>query len=227
MGACKPLVGNQSAVVVLLDYSKTFAPYDDADVAALKQVSGAVAQSLRVGSLKQPTKILWAAFGDDGRSPIRPCGPPVVFRQSLTKRKDAASDDTEYTKITDLTAWMDACFASIKATSHWAQQFTDVTGALAFAGDAVKDAAGTKLVIVYSDLLEDLHKDRKSGEFRIDGAKLALIWRPGRDDKRQPSEVEGRVAEWRQKLRQAGAGKVCSSQVQSITAGDLLTCLFN
>src|SRR3977135_521638 len=83
--ACiQPLVGNASAVTILLDYSRSFAPYSRADIAALNETAKAVTGMVRGGSLQQPLKLLWVAFGDNGLQPLEPCGPARIFQQRLT-----------------------------------------------------------------------------------------------------------------------------------------------
>src|SRR5947208_17145649 len=78
-GCIGPVVVNESAVAVMLDFSQTFAPYDAEDEHAIREIGKAIIEGVQNGWLQQPVKVQWAAFGDQGLLPISPCGPPVVF----------------------------------------------------------------------------------------------------------------------------------------------------
>src|SRR5690606_26854208 len=94
--------GNASAAVVLLDLSQTFAPYREGDRIALEEIGALLAQAIQTGSLKQPAKVLWAGFGDDGLSPMRPCGPPLVFAQKLRLTEPASPEQKAAGRFDDL-----------------------------------------------------------------------------------------------------------------------------
>ena len=230
--ACpKPVVGNSSAVVVLLDYSRSFAPYSASDVAALNEAYRSILQMVKVGSLPQPVKILWAAFGDDGLRPLEPCGPPLVFSQSLTGRTSSqipsrAPVPKRLTRIEDLESWLSECVIVVRATSQSAQRFTDISGALTFAADAVEDITDERVVILCTDLLEDLPPDRRPPTFRLSRAKVLLIWRPGLDDQEDPAAAPRRVDGWRKKLEAAGASRVCAKAAEGLTEGEIASCLW-
>lgn len=219
------VLGNQGAVVVLLDYSKTFAPYDQIDRSAIDQIAELIGQSIRVGRVKQPTKVLWAAFGDDGLTPERPCGPAVVFAQKLTTARNSSPDLLVQSKMPDFDNWLRSCPAAVQALSNKASQFTDVSGALAFADDAVEDATQDRLVVIYSDMREDLPEGRKLSKFDLHNSRVAIVWRPGKDDREQPADVRSRIDDWSKTLRAHGASTVCNAQARSVTPNDLLSCL--
>lgn len=228
--ACvQPLVGNAGAVTILLDYSRSFAPYSRADIAALNETAKAVVGMVRGGSLQQPLKLLWVAFGDNGMQPLEPCGPARVFQQRLTgdagttvKSPDAAE---RLTSVAKLEAWFSDCGEAIQATSQSTQQFTDISGAMAFAADTVQDVRGDRVIVVFSDLLEDLPPRRKLPAFRLDDVKVLLIWRPGLDDRKQPVATPERVDQWRTRIEQAGASRVCAKAAQGLTEGEISSCL--
>jgi hypothetical protein len=228
--ACiQPLIGNASAVIILLDYSRSFAPYSPADAAALNKATRAVVQMVRTGSLQQPLKLLWAAFGDNGLQPLEPCGSARVFQQRLTgdPGTKAPGPDAEerLSSVARLEAWFSDCGDAVQVTSRSAQQFTDISGAMAFAADAVEDVSGDRVVIVFSDLLEDLPPNRKLPAFRLDDVKVLLIWRPGLDDRKQPIATPERVEHWRTRMEEAGASRVCAKAAQGLTEGEISSCL--
>jgi hypothetical protein len=228
----KPLVGNGSAVVVLLDYSKSFAPYTASDTAALTEVSRAIVQMTRSAALAQPVKVLWTAFGDNGLRPLEPCGPPRIFSQRLTGSPSPARDGDPLapgepiTRIDGLESWLAVCVSAIRATSQSTQRFTDISGALMFGAEAVEDIREARLIVLFTDLLEDQPPNRKPPTVRLDGSRVLLVWRPGLDDERQPTDVTRRVDEWRTKLTAAGASRVCTKAAQGLTEGEVSTCLW-
>jgi hypothetical protein len=228
-GCAKPLIGNSSAVIVLLDYSKSFAPFDNSDIAALGEINKSIVQMVRVGSLAQPVKILWAGFGDNGLKPLEPCGPARVFGQTLTGHandQNSAKVGERLTNIADLQTWLSVCLSAVRATSQSTQQFTDISGALMFASDAAEDIREDHVIIVFTDLLEDLPPNRQIPPLKLNKAKVLLVWRPGLDDQQQPAAVSKRVEDWRKKLESAGASRTCTKASQGISEGEISSCLW-
>jgi hypothetical protein len=221
--SCGLLGGHASGVVVLLDYSATFAPYGAADEALLSQIQKAIGTMVSDRSLNQPVKIVWAAFGNVGLSPQQPCGPPRIFRQRLTgagtNNKDEISD------IKQLDAWFAACTTAIVTTSRQTQPFTDVSGALSFAASAVEDVRETKLIVLFSDLREDLPEGRSAPELKLRGSRVLLAWRPGLDDAKDPNLVARRAQEWSERLQKAGAGPICARPAAALTGADIEQCV--
>jgi hypothetical protein len=209
----------------MLDFSKTFAPYDAQDEAAISEVGKAIVAGVRSGWLVPPVKLEWAAFGDQGLSPSAPCGPPLVFTPRLTAPQVDSPEAKVSRDIDQFGTSIGECAKAVVALSHSAQTYTDVSGAIAFAGKAVADARTKRLVVIYSDLLEDLPQNRQRSTYDLRGDFVLVIWRPGLDDRKQPAEVQKRVAAALQHYRQLGAVRVCDSPVQSITAGDVMGCL--
>jgi hypothetical protein len=231
-GCAKPLIGNSSAVIILLDYSKSFAPYANGDMAALNEVKKSITQAVRDEQLSQPVKILWAAFGDDGLQPLEPCGPARVFSQTLTggqqdgKTLAKLESAERLTTIKSLESWLDACATAVRSTSQSTQQYTDISGALMFASDAVEDIRDNRIIVLFTDLLEDLPPSRQQTAWKIRKAKVLLVWRPGMDDQKEPSAVPQRVDAWRMKLEAAGANRVCSKTAEGLTEGEISSCLW-
>jgi hypothetical protein len=227
----RPVVGNASAVVVLLDYSQSFAPYSAADRAALDEVSKSIVEMIRLGTLQQPLKILWAAFGDNGLQPVEPCGPARVFQQRLTAGVSAGTNVVDpaapFVSIDDFQAWMLVCTEAVQSTSRSAQKFTDVSGALAFANDALQDVGGNRVIVVFSDMLEDLPPERQPPVLKLAHASVLLAWRPGLDDQKQPSATTDRIETWSRRLQEAGASRVCAKAAQGLTKGEISNCLSN
>jgi len=221
--SCGLLRGNASGAVILLDYSATFAPYGASDKALLDQVQTAMLSMVSDRSLPQPVKIVWAAFGNVGLTPQQPCGPPRIFRQRLTGA--LKKDENEISDVKQLKAWFATCTAAILATSQQTQPFTDVSGALSFAADAVEDVREKKLIVLLSDLREDLPEGRSPASLNLRGARVLLAWRPGTDDTKDPNVVASRAQDWSERLQKAGAGHVCTRSAGALTGGDIGQCL--
>jgi hypothetical protein len=229
-GCPKPVIGNASAVVLLLDYSKSFAPYTASDTAALNEAGKSMVQMLRTGSLPQPLKILWAAFGDNGLQPIEPCGPPRVFSQRLTGGSSAPGggkkSSERLSSIGELESWLGVCSTAVRATSQTTSQFTDITGALTFGADAVSDVSDERVIVLFTDLLDDLPRNRQRAPLKLPSSRVLLIWRPGLDDQKQPERLSARIDEWRTKLEEAGASRVCAKAARGLTEGEISSCLW-
>jgi hypothetical protein len=231
--ACpKPLLGNSSGVVVLLDYSKSFAPYSVEDAAALAETNRAIVQMVRTGALAQPVKILWAAFGDNGLRPLLPCGPARVFSQSLTGRRSGQNplpsvvSAEPLSKLEQLESWLSVCVNAVRSTSQTTEQFTDISGALMFGSDAIQDISDARVIVLFTDLLEDQPPNRKQHDLKMGDARLLLLWRPGLDDEKQPAAVSQRVEDWRKRLGSVGASRVCAKAAQGLTEGEISSCLW-
>ena len=219
------LVGYESGVAIMLDFSKTFAPYSEVDEMAVKEIGKSIIGAVRQGWLQQPVKIEWAAFGDQGLIPVLPCGPPIVFAQKLTGGRRATPEARLSTNIEDLASSFEQCAKAVKALSVSAQQYPDVSGALAFAEKAVAEAKMRKVIIVYSDLREDLPAGRAPSTYDLSGNNVFLIWRPGLDDRDQPTDTQQRIREAVRLFQERGSVRVCDAPVQVVTSGDILGCL--
>ena len=60
--------------------------------------------------------------------------------------------------------------------------------------------------------------------FDLSGTRVLMIWRPGLDDMKNLTEVLGRVAQWRQRFKAAGASWVCELPVPGLTPDDIVSC---
>src|SRR4051812_9948090 len=69
-----PVDGTRSSLIVLVDFSKSFAPLGPEDRPALQAVTQVV-RKLVNERLEQPVKILWSIIGNESLHPLQPCGP--------------------------------------------------------------------------------------------------------------------------------------------------------
>lgn len=227
-GCPKVQAGNATSIVVLLDFSETFAPYGATDTPAIHALASAIMELVRNGQLEQPAKIVWAAFGNNGLQPILPCGPPRVFQQNLRAALEPEDKAAEKIQTVEaLQAWLDVCVQAVMDVSKSAQRFTDISGALAFASNAIEGTRSNKLVFLYSDLREDLPDGRQAQVFDLHAASVVVAWRPGRDDEKQPEVVPARLNAWREQFKVSNVGRICAKPAQSLTVGDITGCLSN
>jgi hypothetical protein len=217
--------GNASGTVILLDYSATFAPYTAADEALLREIQSALLGMIRGGSLPQPAKVIWSAFGSVGVNPLQPCGPPRTFRQRIIRSILPSTVEGEIPTVEQLQAWFGACIKTILATSSRTEQYTDLSGALMFAANAVQDARDEKLIVVFSDLREDVPVGRSAVPLKLAAERILLVSRPGLDDAKDPTAVSVRAEEWRERLLKSGASVVCARPSQGLTGADIGRCL--
>jgi hypothetical protein len=223
LAACRLLGGHASGVVVLLDYSATFAPYGAGDEVVITQIQKAVTEMMAGRSLPQPVKIVWAAFGNVGMTPLQPCGPPRIFRQGITGAGKQRKGEIGDLKL--LEAWFASCTTAIMSTSRRTEPFTDISGALSFAASSVEDVREKRLIVLFSDLREDVPQGRTPADLSLGGSQVLLAWRPGLDDAKDPNVVARRAQEWRARLEKAGAVAVCARPGAALTGADIAQCL--
>src|SRR6058998_2732789 len=77
--------GTRSSLIVLVDFSKSFAPLGPEDRPAL-QALNQVVRKLANERLEQPVKIFWANIGNESLHPLQPCGAAKSFALKLTGR---------------------------------------------------------------------------------------------------------------------------------------------
>src|SRR3990167_4968403 len=90
--SCKgPVDGAKLSLIVLVDFSKSFAPLGPEDRPALQAVTQVV-RKLANERLEQPVKILWSIIGNESLHPLQPCGPAKSFALKLTGRTSGTGD---------------------------------------------------------------------------------------------------------------------------------------
>jgi hypothetical protein len=153
-----------------------------------------------------------------------------VFSQRLTGGSSepggGKKGSDRLNSIGELESWLGVCATAVRATSQTTSQFTDITGALTFGADAVSDVSDERVIVLFTDLLDDLPRNRQRAPLKLPSARVLLIWRPGLDDQKQPEKLSARIDQWRARLEEAGASRVCAKAAQGLTEGEISSCLW-
>lgn len=215
-----PPPGPQSGIIVLVDFSRSFAPLTQQDHGSLKTLGHAAVELAR--RVSQPVKIQWSAVTSDSLKAPSLCGGPRMFRQQLTSLRPAPP--SYIIRLEDLRRWTaDVCpDVVLKMSQQNLSEFTDISGAISLASDSLSTVAGDRFLIVYSDLLEDQPDATTASLHQLTGFRILLVWRPGMDS---PEDMDGRHERWKQAFRRAGASATCTFPASSLTTDDVMACL--
>ena len=216
--------GNRTGTVLIVDFSQTFAPLTKDDASALERVFDSLELATRRKRLETPTKIYVTTLGDTSLSPPSPCGPAIVFQPKMFT---TAADEQMVTSYEALRTKLGVCKDALVALSaNNTERFTDISGAVALAQGNLKAIQGEKLLVLYSDFLEDLPPTQTVAAFELDGTRVLMVWRPGLDDTANRTMALARLASWEERFRQSGAASVCQLSVSGLTAPDIVACVW-
>ncbi len=199
-----------TSVVVLVDFSKSFAPLSG-DERALREVAAATAE-LAQKDWQPPVALLWSRIQTASLVSRPLCG-PFQFQQSLIKRD---GDDSA-----QLAQKLEECSKSTVKTSLIEEEqapYTDITGAIALAAEQNQSVSGAKYLIIFSDFIQDLPPGKQPMKLRLNGERVLLVHRTGTQ-----RPVLGLIdhldsmRRWTEDLRQAGAASVVTIPISSVT----------
>ena len=220
-----PVEGTRSSLIVLVDYSKSFAPLGPEDRPALQAVTQIV-RKLANERLEQPVKILWSIIGNESLRPLQPCGPAKSFTLKLTGRTSGTGDQ-ELISQPELKDWLETCTDAVASLSqNNVQEFTDISGAVAFAAANGESVQTDRLLVIFSDFIEDLPPKHTATPFTLHGERVMMLWRPGSQDHQAPSAMMHRLEDWRARFTAAGAKATCTRPVLGLSADDVPPCLW-
>jgi hypothetical protein len=221
--ACgSPPAGPAASIVILVDYSRSFAPLGEEDKPALAVIRQAV-EKASVDQLQQPVKILWSVIGDESLNPFQPCKESKSFEVKIIGT--SAAPPNTLINVGQLRGWLEACTAAVIAFSKSPQQYTDISGAVAFASANAKSAHSERILIIFSDFLEDLPPGHMPTALELGGERVVMLWRSGLDDHSDPAAIVQRLGEWEKRLQNAGAKSTCVRPAIGLAADDLSPCL--
>ena len=189
-------------VRVLLDFSRSFAPFDASDERVLKVVAESIA-TLAADRWEPPVRTVWQRINEASLGAVPECG-PLEFEPRLTGSGGDRKAELR-SKLLD-------CVQGIAERSRDPAQtsaYTDIGAAIRLAVEEGGGATRRRIMVVYSDLREDLPPGRKPVEFRLSGQEVVLIHRPGRsaEDTLVVQHLQ-MVDHWKQRLVRAGAASV-------------------
>src|SRR2546425_9846948 len=155
--------------------SASFAPLTSEDSVALESAAEATVLMTveQERQWEQPVRFLWAAIGASSQRLPLPCGPAVEFRSLIVPRKRRGELHT----TDQLRAWNGACILRLlRATKP--QSATDISGAIALAGEVAKLVAGLKVLVIFSDFQEELPRGQEPTTFRLSSERVVMLYRP-------------------------------------------------
>ena len=207
-----------TSVVVLVDFSKSFAPLVG-DQQALEQLAAATSE-LAQREWQPPVEILWSRIQTASLISGPLCG-PFQFQQSLIKR-----DNDDSSQIGDK---LQACTKSVVRASTAGSErsaYTDISGAVALAADQGQSVVGSKYIVIVSDFMEDLPPGKRPIRLQLNGERVLLLHRLG-TEKTPPSLGDhlARIQRWSEELREAGAASVVALPLSSITQQRIMRAL--
>ena len=216
-------------VTVLVDFSRSFIPIAaggksagllEVDRAALRALAASLAR-LAWDTWKPPVTIVWSPI-TEGAIVAPLCEPLVVNNDSPVAKAGTVSRPEEIEKV------LFACIDEIARTSRDAQRlapFTDVSAAIAGASASSDTPYAERIVVVLSDLREDLAKGRKPAPFDVTDHKVVLLHRPGTDEPEAVIGYLARINSWKQLFRARGAEAVAAMPVFAASKGRVSAAL--
>jgi hypothetical protein len=214
-----------TSVTILVDFSRSVVPLATPDERALKALTAAISD-LAGGSWTPPIKISWAAISSSSLAKLPafndgPCE-PLEFEQKLIKAEKAMDKPALKNRLSKC---VDQIKAASAIASNWTQ-WTDISGAIRLATESARDAAGEKILVIYSDFREDLPPGTKAVPIKLYGEQVLLINRPGTDDnKATVSEYLERINHWTDDLKGHGASQAHNIPVFGATQARLINSL--
>lgn len=197
-----------SSEVVLIDFSKSFAPLTKGDEVALRNLADASAEAA-VHSWKAPASILWSPIESSSLLSKAICG-PIELRTALVKRADETPASGFATKV-------QTCASAAMDRSADTSAYTDISGALSLAIDQANASGSEKHIAIFSDFMEDEPQGVEPANTTLSGAHLLLIHRHGLSGRTSLSDHLKNIERWREKLIGHGAESVITLPVGSLT----------
>jgi hypothetical protein len=207
-----------TSVVVLVDFSKSFAPLVG-DERALEELASATSE-LAQREWQPPVEILWSRIQTASLISGPLCG-PFQFQQSLIKR-----DNDDSSQIAEK---LQACTKTVVRASTAGSErsaYTDISGAVALAADQGQSVLGPKYIVIVSDFMEDLPAGKRPIRLQLNGERVLLLHRLGTE--RTPQSLLdhlARIQRWSDALREAGAASVIALPLSAITQQRLVRAL--
>lgn len=208
-----------TSVTVLVDLSASFAPLTANDVTALRATFAAL-EDKATHAWPGATQIMVRKIGTASvmNSPL--C-PPMVHEAKLVGSGDAGE---EFRK--QLSDCVDRTVKTRPIETPSGDRYTDISGAIAASVQAAESVPDRKILVLFSDLVEQEAPSVPSTTLSLHGERVILIHRPGLDDRTLGDHAE-RTRTWEQKLKAAGASQVTDIPEEWVTSGLISRVLDN
>jgi hypothetical protein len=183
-----------------VDLSKTW--LDEKSRNANQSVLESIADSIgaTAQSLKAPIQVDYLEIGDASFSRA-----PLCSRRVIPSIYGRAAKQKDFSDISQLVEFLRFDCTNLILRRR-ASTYTDISGAL---NTASRLLSGQKLdysaIIVLSDLKEELRPHQVAQLLSLNGVHVLLAYRVLEEDRNDPSQMDKRVAIWRQALRHVGA----------------------
>jgi len=218
-----------TSVTVLIDFSKSFPASYRSDGSVVygfrhedQRALDALATVLAELASGTPTfKTVWTQIQTSSITESPLC-PPIEMTQGIIKREHALSTREQMRDT------LKKCAATV--VLHGMDQnnlgnFTDISGAIAMASDISSGKFTDRVLVILSDLQEDLPLGSSPAHFQLNGERVVLLHRPGTDERETISGYLERVERWKQKLLQCGARTVATLPVFAVSETRLRAAL--
>lgn len=210
----------KTSVIVLVDVSGSFFPLQNDAKSALKKVAKAIVKKSSE-EWESPVSFLWSTIGDTNEF-VYPCGQPIQYDPSkIFRRKDPYIKSSRK----KLWLWHDACLRIFSGNRIRQLRQTDLSGALYLAGQSAESIAGLKVLVLLSDFEEAVPANVPSPHFHLTGESVILLYGLSRQDTGNAQRVRSRAEAWSDRIKQAGASKVCLIPVRALQPGRIVQCL--
>ncbi len=213
MGVASIPTGDGQEVSVIFDLSASFAPYGLFDQIAVDTIGGAV-EELATHHWMQPVTIVWTRIGAASILPPPICD-VIEYSRKLTEA-------TEPEKI--LHNGMARCASAVKVQSNKPEGLTDISGAIARAMRGREKSGASKYLVVFSDFKEDLAANTKPADFRLPGATVLMVHRPGKNETDVTAYL-ARIRQWAKRFTDSGAARVLDVPLNLMSRNDLVQLL--
>lgn len=200
-----------TSAVVLIDFSKSFAPLTRSDQQALENTAAAIGE-LAEHRWTGPVTVLWSGIETSSLTARSVCG-PFELRQSLVKR---SGEDTQKSFADNLRRCPEA---AIQRGTSALSSHTDISGSIALATDYARSSDAGRYLVILSDFVEDLPVDRGgAADFRLRGERVLLLHRQAAQVP-QVSLAESLqfASAWKARLIKAGASSVAMVPIAAAT----------
>lgn len=215
-----------TSVIVLVDVSASFAPFSPEDIAAMRGIAQAIeGMAIKDPRWKVPIYLHWRKVGSPKSNTTHLCGDPQEYRPTLPgMRKRRNSHENELRSRQELSTWLKVCVDRIAENKSRLDAYTDLSGAIAIATQVSRAVPGIKVLVIFSDFMEDLPPDTQPSSFTLNGEVVVLVSRPSSKATDSLRKLETRLTTWTQRFAQNGASKVCQRSVTGLQPGIITSC---
>lgn len=204
-----------SSITVLIDLSRTY--YNESTrpniSRLLKIVSQGISQLTTI--LDSPVKITFLSITDQSLSA------PVIASFFFQPKIFVSGTSDTITAKKDLEKHLDLTSEII--TRKPASNFTDISGAIDLATRVVSaQSRGKRIVIVMSDMIEDLKPKAKTATINANGFEFLILYRILPIDGSDPNKLNQRLDVWKERLIAGGASKVTFINDATLSPSEIL-----